>query len=86
MINWQTKVHYLNFNILLPLSPFLKLHLIAKENFVWPIADRKNLFFFQVDHPLCEECTDSLLENIEGQLELAEQEAQVIIYYFHYYN
>jgi len=30
----------------------------------------------QVDHPLCEECTDSLLENIEGQLELAEQEAQ----------
>jgi len=30
----------------------------------------------QVDHPLCEECTDSLLENIERQLELAEQEAQ----------
>ena len=35
----------------------------------------------EVDHPLCEECTDSLLENIEKQLELAEQEAQVQNHY-----
>jgi len=30
----------------------------------------------QVDHPLCDECTDTLLENMEQQLELAEQESQ----------
>jgi beclin 1 len=30
----------------------------------------------QVDHPLCEECTDTLLENMEQQLELAEQDSQ----------
>ena len=34
----------------------------------------------QVDHPLCEECTDTLLENMEQQLELAEQDSQVYIY------
>jgi len=40
----------------------------------------------QVDHPLCEECTDSLLENIEKQLELAEQEAQEYQDYLHNLN
>ena len=35
----------------------------------------------QVDHPLCEECTDTLLENMEQQLELAEQDSQVYIYF-----
>jgi hypothetical protein len=30
-----------------------------------------------VDHPLCEECTDTLLESMEQQLELAEQDSQV---------
>jgi len=30
----------------------------------------------QVDHPLCEECTDTLLESMEQQLELAEQDSQ----------
>merc|ERR1719495_2505910 len=29
-----------------------------------------------VDHPLCEECTDTLLESMEQQLELAEQDSQ----------
>ena len=27
----------------------------------------------EVDHPLCEECTDTLLQSMEQQLELAEQ-------------
>jgi len=30
----------------------------------------------QVDHPLCEECVDTLLESLELQLELAEQDSQ----------
>ena len=30
----------------------------------------------EVDHPLCEECTDTLLESMEQQLELAESDAQ----------
>jgi len=30
----------------------------------------------QVDHPLCEECTDALLQSMEQQLELAEQDSQ----------
>lgn len=30
----------------------------------------------EVDHPLCEECTDTLLESMEQQLELAETDAQ----------
>jgi len=29
-----------------------------------------------VDHPLCEECTDTLLQSLEQQLELAEQDSQ----------
>ncbi len=29
-----------------------------------------------VDHPLCEECTDNLLETMDQQLQLAEDEAQ----------
>merc|ERR1712179_158335 len=29
-----------------------------------------------VDHPLCEECTDTLLPSLEQQLELAEQDSQ----------
>jgi len=30
----------------------------------------------EVDHPLCEECTDTLLQSMEQQLELAEQDSQ----------
>merc|ERR1719242_881541 len=30
-----------------------------------------------VDHPLCGECTDSLLQALEQQLELAEQDSQL---------
>lgn len=30
----------------------------------------------QIDHPLCEECTDSLLETMDQQLKCAEDEAQ----------
>jgi len=30
-----------------------------------------------VDHPLCEECTDTLLQSLEQQLELAEQDSQL---------
>ena len=29
-----------------------------------------------VDHPLCEECTDTMLETMDQQLKLAEEEAQ----------
>ena len=29
-----------------------------------------------VDHPLCEECTDTLLQRLEQQLEQAEQDSQ----------
>ena len=30
----------------------------------------------QIDHPLCEECTDSLLETMDQQLKCGEDEAQ----------
>ena len=29
-----------------------------------------------IDHPLCEECTDTLLQSLESQLEQAEQDSQ----------
>jgi beclin 1 len=29
-----------------------------------------------IDHPLCEECTDALLDAMDQQLKLAEEEAQ----------
>ena len=30
----------------------------------------------EVDHPLCEECTDTILETMDQQLKLSEEEAQ----------
>ena len=30
----------------------------------------------EVDHPLCEECTDTILEQMDQQLKLSEEEAQ----------
>ena len=30
----------------------------------------------EIDHPLCEECTDTILENMDQQLKLSEEEAQ----------
>ena len=29
-----------------------------------------------IDHPLCEECTDTMLQSLESQLEQAEQDSQ----------
>ena len=48
-------------------KPVLALNQVTSELFDM-LSDNS-----EVDHPLCEECTDTLLQSMEQQLELAEQ-------------